>query len=860
MDKKAIFGDQWEDNGIPAIRPPSALIADPGDGKTYLEWNRNLEEDLAGYGIDRDSGNGFERVSPQPCSKTEWVDSGLQNGATYRYRVTAIGKDGVESPTSNIVTVCPQKVRPPKIAEGPAVVYIKPQTDNVLSEPDPMMREYVLAVQRIAQEPLEPAALSRALTIEFENGHRMVYDTKRMRLRDWTSESGLHLVYPDVYGNAIDMTQLDNWGLPDPKEATKDYPASPEPITMDYSDLSQKYHYCRNMAEWEGYTVQDGRVTFQYTLPLRSGYTEWHIRLRVWETWYGVEKTIGGTVYKGLNRKIEVDVPSYYDKGYSLCLNEAFGVNGSCNGGLTYDLQWDEPFLDEVHWSSGEDQKAHNGRQFGKQKILETNSFQPSCFALQVHPFIFINFDQGTFLVSARRFYQCVNYLQSNYGKFSKDGIWPNFMIDCSVSGERYSVETFEYLFTEDTRLKPPQLYMDAALHFRRNLAKLYQLNPNLTCFSYGWATSMTNAVMPKDPAQLKEYGKQRAILSEKAGMDYAGSDGWFFQPFVAPEMMYDENHPINQGIRELVKEFNERGMEVGFWIRPELVLQASANILSTHFTTQYPPYRYYNLPDLLKILEKDGIPFIRNHPGWFKCGLDGELPNFHDYTTGYFTPMSLMTGWYDEVVLPVLKMMKSVGLSHIFQDGGFSSMTGVDYIDGKATAIMPYYWRYFQDAARLGLVIHGECPIGWGNNSLQTPVEIDAANPWAMIQANFRGNLEATWLSARFRHIAHSIYSAAYMRIESSEDHVKVARFCQNFVKEHGHPDRVYLENLHWDFIDPTGRSALRGWVWDNAVWEYNDGRKVRYPSFDEIMTNKSDAQRENISQPHPTSIMPGK
>jgi hypothetical protein len=190
-------------------------------------------------------------------------------------------------------------------------------------------------------------------------------------------------------------------------------------------------------------------------------------------------------------------------------------------------------------------------------------------------------------------------------------------------------------------------------------------------------------------------------------------------------------------------------------------------------------------------------------------------------------------------VVLRILTIMKSVGLRHIFQDGGFSSMTGVEYVDGRAVAAMPYYWRYFQDAARLGLVIHGECPIGWGNNSLPTPIEADAANPWALILGNFRGNLEAQWVSARYRHIAHSVYCGAYMRVDSSADHVKVARFGQAFLKEHGHPDRVTLENLRWDFIDPSGRHALRGWVWDDAIWEYADGRRVRYPSFDEVMAD---------------------
>ena len=74
--------------------------------------------------------------------------------------------------------------------------------------------------------------------------------------------------------------------------------------------------------------MQDGRVTFHYTMPMQTGIVDRHTRLKVWETWYAAEKEIGGTCYRGLHRKIELELPSWFQDGYSVCLNDGFGING----------------------------------------------------------------------------------------------------------------------------------------------------------------------------------------------------------------------------------------------------------------------------------------------------------------------------------------------------------------------------------------------------------------------------------------------------------------------------------------------------------------------------------------------------
>ena len=832
--KHAISGE------IPILREPSALIADAGDKKAYLEWNPNLEENLAGYHVYRRTDKDFLRVTQAPIQATAFDDRNLDNGLIYHYVVCAVDENGEESAPSNEVTLSPRIVKDPVIDEGEVILRINGQ---------------------------RPIFLEDALTVTFENGHQIVFDKLRMRVRDWKSDRGQHLVYPQVYGNPIDITELNNWGYHDPNPASHEYPATPTPITPDYQDFTKKHHYHRGMADWKGYIVQDGRITFHYTLPMKTGIVDRHTRLKVWETWYAAEKSICGTAYKGLYRKIELQLPSFFEDGYSVCLNEGFGIDGSCQGAITYDLQWDNPYLDEIHWTNSSDIIAHK-----RYPIRKTLEYRPSLYALQVHPFLFINFTSGTYLLSVRRYYYSATYLQSNYTNYDQDGIWPNIMMDCAVSGRRFTLDTFEYLFAPDNGLKPPQLYMDAAMVYRRNLAHLYQLNPFLTTFTYGWAfldswsrdefqnkytdyktimktievyqrsdppVYQTPFDLPDNLNELRRYAVLKAEEAARHNMDMVGGaiGLWFTTPYaVEKEIRMDENHPINQAIKDYVNQFRKKGIGIAYWMRPDFIKTGTANVLSDKFIERYMIYVMLKFPAIRERLEEEGLALLRSHPEWLKRGRDGSLPNFEiDYCENW-TPVSFASGYYDEILLPTLTMMRKLGFTTIFQDGLFSVMTGVDYRDGQALPNMPYLWRWLQDATRIGLDFAGECLLGWGNNTVPTPVELDAANPWALVHSCFRGDLEAAWVGARFRHIANSLYCAAYMDMGSSEEQAAVAKFCQEFVKKNGHPDRVYLENLRWDFLDPTGRSALRGWVWDKVYWEYNDGRKVLYPSYAEF------------------------
>jgi len=841
--KQAVIGE------IPNVRPPNALIVDPGDGKAYLDWNIALAEKPQGYLVYRQEGNEYIQITKQPLPQPGFVDQGLTNGKSYTYLVTVVAEDGQESPPSNAVTVTPRLIKEPHIEEGEVILRIPGH---------------------------RPILLDDALTITFENGQRMVFDKLQMRLRDWTNEAGRHLVYPEIYGNPLDLTELNNWGYHTPKPATHDYPVSPEPITPNYCDFSTKHHYHRGMADWHGYSVQDGRVTIYYTLPMKAGIVDRHTRLKVWETWYAAEKNLSGTVYKGLYRKIELQVPSFFNQGYSVCLNEAFGINGSCQNAITYDLQWDTPYLDEVHWSNGTDIISHK-----RNPIRRTLEYRPSLYALQVQPYLLINFPQGTYLLSARRYDYSITYTLSNYVAFDRDGIWPNYMVDCAANGVRFAVDTFEYLFAEDNDVKAPQLFMDAAMHYRHNLAHLYQLDPYLRSVNYGWAfldhwsrefqnnygdyELMMKAVevhqrkppyqyrtpldLPDNLDELKDYAQFKAKEAERLHMDLVGGAVglYFTTPYaVDPQILLDINHPVNQAIKAYVEEFTKRGIRVSYWMRPDFIKTGTANVLSDKFIERYMMYVMMKFPAIREKLEQEGLALIREHPDWLKRGRDGNLPNFEIDYCELWTPVSYASGYYDEVLIPTIKMMRQLGFTTIFEDGLFSVMSGIDYRDGKALPNMPYLWRWLQDAGRMGLDFNGECLLGFGNNTVPTPAEVDAANMWALIHSNFRGDLEAEWVGPRLRYIAYSLYIGAYMTMESTAEQAAVSKFAQDFLQKNGHPDRVYLENLRWDFLDESGRSAVRGWIWDKVYWEYKDGHRVYYPTYAEYLsTDTTKAQQ---------------
>jgi hypothetical protein len=89
------------------IFPPSApsglaVVAAPDEGAIDLSWAPNTEADLAGYAVYRAEAAAAVRISPpgKPLDAPAFRDATAQPGHEYAYSVTAIDRDGNESPRS----------------------------------------------------------------------------------------------------------------------------------------------------------------------------------------------------------------------------------------------------------------------------------------------------------------------------------------------------------------------------------------------------------------------------------------------------------------------------------------------------------------------------------------------------------------------------------------------------------------------------------------------------------------------------------------------------------------------------------------------------------------------------------------
>jgi glycosidase len=118
--------------------PPTGLTADEGEGAVDLSWNSVAG--AAGYNVYRSplSGGGFVKVNGSPVATPAYGDTGLENGRTYHYVVTALDAAGNESVPSAEVTAVPHLVIgwantqwPPSLTH---VISVTTRTDNVYGQ------------------------------------------------------------------------------------------------------------------------------------------------------------------------------------------------------------------------------------------------------------------------------------------------------------------------------------------------------------------------------------------------------------------------------------------------------------------------------------------------------------------------------------------------------------------------------------------------------------------------------------------------------------------------------------------------------------------------------------------------------
>jgi subtilisin family serine protease len=93
----------------PAPPAPTGLAAVSGDGLVDLSWNANNGPDIAGYNVYEDG----SKITTSPVAGTSRRVSGLANGRTYAFQITAVDSAGGESTRCATVTATPQETRPP---------------------------------------------------------------------------------------------------------------------------------------------------------------------------------------------------------------------------------------------------------------------------------------------------------------------------------------------------------------------------------------------------------------------------------------------------------------------------------------------------------------------------------------------------------------------------------------------------------------------------------------------------------------------------------------------------------------------------------------------------------------------------
>lgn len=93
------------------VSAPTGLVATGGNAKVTLDWQDNIETELLGYYVYRStvSDSSFAKITLSPITTSYFVDSGLANGTTYFYKVTAIVTGNLESDFSASVSVIPRK-------------------------------------------------------------------------------------------------------------------------------------------------------------------------------------------------------------------------------------------------------------------------------------------------------------------------------------------------------------------------------------------------------------------------------------------------------------------------------------------------------------------------------------------------------------------------------------------------------------------------------------------------------------------------------------------------------------------------------------------------------------------------------
>lgn len=223
------------------------------------------------------------------------------------------------------------------------------------------------------------------MTIRWPDGQQFIYDTNHLRVRQWIAADGTPLMQTALSGNGVDLIGFNAYGMIESQEPSKDAPwLGRTMFTRDYTSPRRSTHP-DSMQAFRGIETRDGRVTPGTWLPLQVGGFRSFSYAQVRETWWPIERHIGGDLYRGLARSIEIKVPTHYNvEGYSLALNDGFGPHGSCDGVSSIGIRWGQPNRNIVIWSKNGD---HSG--WGRD-ARSGRGYHPDGNTLQTEPFLLL--------------------------------------------------------------------------------------------------------------------------------------------------------------------------------------------------------------------------------------------------------------------------------------------------------------------------------------------------------------------------------------------------------------------------------------------------------------------------------------
>ncbi len=127
-----VFDNDCSGGDVTPPAAPTGLAATAGDGVVDLDWDDNGETDLAGYTVYRATASGgpYTALNGALLTASVYGDTGVTNGTTYWYVVTATDTSDNESGASGEVSATPQGG-----GEPPVEVWINEfHYDNVNSD------------------------------------------------------------------------------------------------------------------------------------------------------------------------------------------------------------------------------------------------------------------------------------------------------------------------------------------------------------------------------------------------------------------------------------------------------------------------------------------------------------------------------------------------------------------------------------------------------------------------------------------------------------------------------------------------------------------------------------------------------